>query len=1519
MPTNIDSLSVDIQSNSSKAVSGLDALVASLGRIKAAASGGAGLSTVAKSIERISAAVNGPADSLNKFARLSQSIKALDGIKLSTTISNRLSDIGNAIGSFSADANYGGIDQVADSLKRLDGVKVSKTLGNSLTNITNALNQVGDVKPINPQLTANLNALGQSMQSFAGLEKIQFNGVARLVTALGSMGKVKPISNAVFSNVDKLAAAINRLNSATAGIATNRLNALAKAATALAPSMSSAAKSTSLFGGGITASIARLGVMWYSIKRVAGVVKGWIDQSNAFVENTNLFTVAMGKYADEAMAYAEKVQDAAGIDMSEWIRNQGVFMQLATGFGIVRDKAYSMSKTLTQLGYDISSYFNISVSEAMTKLQSGIAGEIEPLRRLGYALSQAKLQEIALSMGIEQKVANMTEADKGMLRYIAIMQQSTNAIGDMARTIMTPANAMRVLEGQVVQLTRALGNLFIPILIEVIPYVIAFVKVITMAIQSLATLLGYKMVEIDYSSIDGASDAMGDLGDSVGDATDKAKELKNQLAGFDEINLIQSQSGGGSGSGGGSSVDWDAIEGFDMSKFEYDFLKGLQDQINSLIPLMEELLDWALLIGAAILAWSFAKALADAGLLAKLLGSALAIILEFTLGKMFMDDFFRTGEIGEYIKALIVTAIGSAFLYKLWGPAGLAVGVGVGIAFMLTSLSGALSSGITSLTDWKAWLTMATTTAFGGIAGLALSKTIGVTALSGALMGLTLSLGLTFMIANASAVAGDQFGAGSLESILMSIVSTIAFGAAGYLTLGLGPAGWAVGIAVGIVLNIISLSIAIQEQIKKASIDTFFDGQGVQLDELADSYNGLMQSMIDAYQPTIDSWAALKEGKPNIEDVRVEFDYMMASIESGNTTAKEKIPEIRDLFKELSDDSIKYLQDLGVEITASLSGRLGEVVEGMGGQVDTLKVEFAGLVGEATKRIAEIDVEVEALTEAFKNNKISAEEYGAKMKELNNEKASFTQTVEDANELKLAFDELNAAAKLDIDFGSIDLTKPESLEQTMGEINTQFEGVATKAEEARLKSEEMWTAETEKWTEMLNIANQLGDVDAAANAQAILDVVIPQGRAEDLATIDGRVNEFVGTVGESLVRAMGDQISTAELNWEELDFFEKMLVPEGKAGYIESAINSFKDNIVAPISDKMKTAFGDDFGAEGAVVAADAVKNNIITRVSEISFEGVTLETKTLTGSIESSISAGLEALKEISGAAALAKTVATETASSMADNKDTITDAGAEWGKNSLEGYAQGVKDNLKTATDAVTNAFSGTTDSIHAAVQTADDQHSPSQKWWTFAQNDAQGFADGIIDNKHLAITEVETMISDMHDKFTNADFSSGLDTMFNKILTKTETFTGKFTDAINDMLSNWKSAMSSININQQTGAMTYTPMPKVTIPRFAQGGFPEDGLFYANSRELVGKFANGRTAVANNEQITTGIYEASYAANKEGNDLLRIQNELLRRLVAASLSNGGGGSGSSDVERGREIDRLLGEFRTASGSAW
>lgn len=164
-------------------------------------------------------------------------------------------------------------------------------------------------------------------------------------------------------------------------------------------------------------------IVFSSLRRVAHMLGGWIKKSNDYVENLNLFTVAMGKYADEAQAYAERVRDALGIDPSEFMRYQAVFMNMTRGFGVVADRAYVMSRNLTQLGYDLASIFNVDFNVAMEKLESAIAGQPRPMREWGFDLSEATIKALALEKGIQKNVETMGQMEKSQLRYISLSKR----------------------------------------------------------------------------------------------------------------------------------------------------------------------------------------------------------------------------------------------------------------------------------------------------------------------------------------------------------------------------------------------------------------------------------------------------------------------------------------------------------------------------------------------------------------------------------------------------------------------------------------------------------------------------------------------------------------------------------------------------------------------------------------------------------------------------------------------------------------------------------------------------------------------------------------------------------------------------------------------------------------------------------------------------------------------------------------------------------------------------------------
>ena len=329
-------------------------------------------------------------------------------------------------------------------------------------------------------------------------------------------------------------------------------------------------------------------------KGIASCVKNSMD----FVETMNLFNVSMGDNAIAAGRFAEKVQQAFGIDMAQWMRNQGVFQTLIEGFGVASEKADVMSQNLTQLGYDLSSLFNLPFAESMQKLQSGIAGELEPLRRLGFDLSQAKLQQIAYDHGIRQTVSTMTQAEKSQLRYYAIMTQVTTAHGDMARTILQPANMLRVFRENVTIAARAIGNLFIPAVQAALSVLIVLARGIAKVANAIAALFGINTDPFQYLDTDNyntggwddTAEGIDDVGNAAGSAADKVKEFKKQFLGFDKINNITLPTEPSSGGGGGGGGDVGGGD-FDLPLPTYDFLQGIEDAFAKAHPRLQKLFD----------------------------------------------------------------------------------------------------------------------------------------------------------------------------------------------------------------------------------------------------------------------------------------------------------------------------------------------------------------------------------------------------------------------------------------------------------------------------------------------------------------------------------------------------------------------------------------------------------------------------------------------------------------------------------------------------------------------------------------------------------------------------------------------------------------------------------------------------------------------------------------------------------------------------------------------------------------
>lgn len=600
-------------------------------------------------------------------------------------------------------------------------------------------------------------------------------------------------------SINTLINTLDKLKKATAGgcglsAVTKEMEKLKNTNSGLSASNHTSAKSfTNIFAKATTAA--------YGLRKICSAISSWITESNEYVENLNLFTVSMGEYAEEAQIYAEKVGEAMGINPSTWMRNQGVFMTLATGFGVAGDRASVMSKQLTQLGYDISSFANVSVEDAMQKLQSGIAGELEPLRRLGYDLSQAKLEATALSLGIDKAVSSMTQAEKAELRYYAIMTQLPHVQGDMARTLDSPANQLRIFRAQLEQTARALGNIFIPALNAILPYAIAVAKVIRVIADAVASLFGFEIQDVDYSDV-------GNVGNEVAegfkDANKEVAKLKRTLLGIDELNILgdASSSVGASDALGGSSFS------FPLPTYD-DFIKedtnnrvnqiveamkewlGITDDINSWSELLDTRLGSILkavgLIGLGIATWKVTQAFTDSITAIKTILSspsysiAVGLVLTITgivLAFDGMEDAIKTGLDGfnfaDIVGGGIIGAGGAALLGKT----------------LATWISSAFTSGAVDLAITQAGINLGVGTV--GAAGAALAAGV-----AGIILGIP-----AFFVGIHDAIKN---GIDWLNAILIPAGATAAGAGIGVIIGAMGgPIGAGIGALIGLSIGLLT-------------------------------------------------------------------------------------------------------------------------------------------------------------------------------------------------------------------------------------------------------------------------------------------------------------------------------------------------------------------------------------------------------------------------------------------------------------------------------------------------------------------------------------------------------------------------------------------------------------------------------------------------------------------------------------------------------------------------------------------
>lgn len=512
------------------------------------------------------------------------------------------------------DGAVNAIDKLTGALQRLNqGIKID---GNVATTL-NSLSRLDKV--VNGLNTKNVDAFSKGIRNLVEalkpLEKIGDSGLGKTLNSLSNISKT--ISKLDQADLGKFSGQMNQISSAMAPLAQNG-NQLSDVFSKMPSAVASASKSLDTYNSKSRGAKVHTGGLFSAISSLVSGARGihstfsslnstfgfFYNESAEYIEQLNLFNVAMGSASQSASAFAQKVSDAMGIDPGKWMEYQGTLNMMIEGFGVASDKAQIMSQNLTQLSYDYSSLMNVDVSTAFDKIQSAMSGQIKGLKEYGNNVSVAMVKQTGLKYGLQGNVSTWDQNTQAIMRYITIMNNASkvDVFNDMARTINTPSNAVRILAQQFNLLRRAVGNIASVFATAVIPYIQVAVELLNKFASFVAGLFGFKLPTIDYSGLEKGSGAMDDMADSakdagssVGGATKKVKDLKKELQtlGFDELNILNSpkndsDSGGSGGGFGGGGIGGGAGIG-DIDLPQYDFLKGLKKDTDEIEKRLKEL------------------------------------------------------------------------------------------------------------------------------------------------------------------------------------------------------------------------------------------------------------------------------------------------------------------------------------------------------------------------------------------------------------------------------------------------------------------------------------------------------------------------------------------------------------------------------------------------------------------------------------------------------------------------------------------------------------------------------------------------------------------------------------------------------------------------------------------------------------------------------------------------------------------------------------------------------------------
>lgn len=289
------------------------------------------------------------------------------------------------------------------------------------------------------------------------------------------------------------------------------------------------------------------------------------QQFSDYIEDLNVLKVAFGDTADVAKDFVENIADVTGFDEATLTRMTATFRQLSSTLGLANKDADLLSTNLTKMALDVSSLYNLDLNTAQYALQGALTAQPRSIKtHTGADVTQDTLQADLARLGIDRKVRSLNQAEKAIVTYLSLERQLINSNGDLARTIEQPANMLKIFKEQLTRAGRSIGNLFIPIIKTVIPYLTGFLMVFSEIVEVITSFLGIDTDAFWESMESGSSNISANLGSIA----ESAKSAQKSLRGFDKLNVIKTPTSSGGSGGLGLGIDnrlLDALKKYDLN------------------------------------------------------------------------------------------------------------------------------------------------------------------------------------------------------------------------------------------------------------------------------------------------------------------------------------------------------------------------------------------------------------------------------------------------------------------------------------------------------------------------------------------------------------------------------------------------------------------------------------------------------------------------------------------------------------------------------------------------------------------------------------------------------------------------------------------------------------------------------------------------------------------------------------------------------------------------------------------